>query len=70
MTSRYPLWDLKHPERTAGITHSAPDAMTITDAARGAACTRRPRARRAAELGIPMPFTTVKPLGRGDWRSC
>src|ERR1035437_6478480 len=32
VTSRYPLWDLKHPERTAGIAHSSPDALTVTDA--------------------------------------
>ena len=60
VTSRYPLWDLKHPERTAGIAHSAPDVMTITDA--HAVPVHEETARKtAAELGIPMPFSTAKP---------
>jgi len=60
VTSRYPLWDLKHPDRTAGIAHSAPDVMTITDA--HAVPVHEETARKtAAELGIPMPFNTVKP---------
>ncbi len=60
VTSRYPLWDLKHPERTAGIAHSAPDIMTITDA-HAVPVHEETGHKTAAELGIPMPFNTVKP---------
>ena len=60
VTSRYPLWDLKHPERTAGIAHSAPDAMKITGA-HATAVHEETGHKTAAELGIPMPFNTVKP---------
>jgi len=60
VTSRYPLWDLKHPERTAGIAHSAPDPMTITDA-HATPVHEETGHKTAAELGIPMPFNTVKP---------
>jgi hypothetical protein len=61
VTSRYPLWDLKHPEMTADIAHSAPDAMTITDA-HATPLHEETGHKTAAELGIPMPFPTVKPL--------
>ena len=61
VTSRYPLWDLKHPEMTAGIAHSHADAMTITDA-HAVPVHEETERRTAAELGIPMPFPTVKPL--------
>jgi len=60
VTSRYPLWDLKHPERTAGIAHSAPDAMTVTGA-HAVAVHEETSRKTAAELGIPMPFSTAKP---------
>jgi cytochrome c oxidase subunit 1 len=61
VTSRYPLWDLKHPEMTAGITHSGPDAMTITDA-HAVAVHEETERKSAKDLGIPMPFPTAKPL--------
>ena len=60
VTSRYPLWDLKSPEKTAGIVHSAPDAMTITDA-HAVPMHEETTYQTAAQLGIPMPFPTVKP---------
>jgi cytochrome c oxidase subunit 1 len=61
VTSRYPLWDLKAPERTSGIQHSAPDQMTITDA-HAVPVHEDTSHKSAKELGIPMPFPTVKPL--------
>jgi hypothetical protein len=61
VTSRYPLWDLKAPEKTAGIDHSHADAMTITDA-HAVPVHEETERRTAKELGIPMPFPTVKPL--------
>jgi len=61
VTSRYPLWDVKHPEMTADLAHSGPDAMTITDAHATPVHEETSR-KTAAELGIPMPFPTVKPL--------
>ena len=61
VTSRYPLWDVKHPEMTEGIAHSAPDAMAVTDA-HATPVHEETGHRTAAELGIPMPFPTVKPL--------
>ena len=61
VTSRYPLWDIKHPEMTAGIAHSSPDAMTVTDA-HATPVHEETSTKTAAELGIPMPFPTVKPL--------
>jgi cytochrome c oxidase subunit 1 len=60
VTSRYPLWDLKSPERTAGIAHSSPDSMTITGA-HAVAMHEESGGKTAAQLGIPMPFPTVKP---------
>ena len=60
VTSRYPLWDLKTPERTAGIAHSSPDAMTITDA-HAVPVHEESGGQTAKQLGIPMPFNTVKP---------
>jgi cytochrome c oxidase subunit 1 len=60
VTSRYPLWDLKHPDRTAGIAHSSPDSMTITGA-HAVPMHEETGEKTAAELGIPMPFSTVKP---------
>jgi cytochrome c oxidase subunit 1 len=60
VTSRYPLWDLKSPDKTAGIAHSAPDSMTITDA-HAVPMHEETGYKTAAQLGIPMPFPTVKP---------
>ncbi|MDA1080265.1 MAG: cytochrome c oxidase subunit I [Gemmatimonadetes bacterium] len=61
VTSRYPLWDLKHPEMTADIAHSAPDEMTITDS-HAVPMHEETEYKTAKELGIPMPFPTIKPL--------
>jgi cytochrome c oxidase subunit 1 len=61
VTSRYPLWDLKDPAKTAGIEHSHADAMTITDA-HAVPVHEETERRTAKELGIPMPFPTAKPL--------
>ena len=61
VTSRYPLWDLKHPEMTAGIAHSAPDVMTVTDA-HATPVHEETERKSAKDLGIPMPFPTAKPL--------
>jgi cytochrome c oxidase subunit 1 len=60
VTSRYPLWDLKEPTRTAGIDHSHADAMAITDA-HAVPVHEETETRTAAQLGIPMPFPTAKP---------
>ena len=59
--SRYPLWDLKSPEKTAGIEHSHADAVTITDAHAVPMHEEKER-HTAKELGIPMPFPTAKPI--------
>jgi cytochrome c oxidase subunit 1 len=61
VTSRYPLWDLKHPEMTAQLAHSAPDQMTITDS-HAVPMHEESEYKTAKELGIPMPFPTIKPL--------
>jgi len=61
VTSRYPMWDLKSPERTAGIQHSHADSAAISDA--HAVPMHEETVRKTAkELGIPMPFNTVKPF--------
>jgi cytochrome c oxidase subunit 1 len=61
VTSRYPLWDLKHPEMTAELVHSAPDQMVITDS-HAVPMHEETEYKTAKELGIPMPFPTIKPL--------
>ncbi|MFI5310785.1 MAG: cytochrome c oxidase subunit I [Gemmatimonadales bacterium] len=60
VTSRYPLWDLKSPERTSGIAHSTPDSMVIT-ASHAVAVHEETEYKSAKQLGIPMPFPTAKP---------
>ena len=61
VSSRYPLWDLKDPAKTAGIEHSHADLMTITDA-HAVPVHEETERKTAKELGIPMPFPTAKPL--------
>jgi cytochrome c oxidase subunit I len=61
VTSRYPLWDLKDPAKTAGIEHSHADPMSITDA-HAVPVHEETERRTAKELGIPMPFPTSKPF--------
>jgi cytochrome c oxidase subunit 1 len=53
VTSRYPLWDVTHPE----ITHDRPTAPTTT----GVHVEQR-TTKTAAELGIPMPNPSIMPL--------
>jgi cytochrome c oxidase subunit I len=68
VTSRYPLWDLTHPERTANIPHAAGSAAGSPH--RGVAGHESEIApmhiekehHTAKELGIPMPTPTIKPL--------
>ena len=74
VTSRYPLWDMNHPERMEGIPHSTEgwdEAKRRTgehvttggqheaDVAPMHIQTER---RSAKELGIPMPNPTIKPM--------
>ena len=61
VTSRYPMWDLKAPDRTAGIEHSHPDADVIAEA-HAVPVHEETERRTAKELGIPIPFPTVKPF--------
>ncbi|MFA6167448.1 MAG: cbb3-type cytochrome c oxidase subunit I, partial [Gemmatimonadaceae bacterium] len=61
VTSRYPMWDLKAPDRTAGIEHSHPDADVIAEA-HAVPIHEETERRSAKELGIPMPFNTIKPF--------
>jgi cytochrome c oxidase subunit I len=74
VTSRYPLWDVTHPERMGEIPHSkggwdeaqirTGEHVTSTgahlpDVAPAHIETER---KSAAELGIPMPTPTIRPL--------
>jgi len=60
--SRYPLWDLTHPERTSEIPHTH-DGWSDQEKAADAKPVHIERDRRTAkELGIPMPTPTIKPL--------
>jgi cytochrome c oxidase subunit 1 len=61
VTSRYPLWDLKHPERTGEIPHSGPDAGAI-ESVHSVPMHEETTARTARELNIPMPYPTIKPF--------
>ncbi len=61
VTSRYPMWDLKAPDRTAGIEHSHPDAEVIAEAHAVPVHEETERGT-AKELGIPIPFSTIKPF--------
>jgi len=53
VTSRYPLWDLKSPHLSRGTPHEAGAAQVIA---------QPERVRSAEELGIPLPYPTIKPL--------
>ena len=61
VTSRYPLWDLKHPEITGEMAHSGPDAGTIA-AAHSVPMHEETERKSAKELGIVMPVPTIKPF--------
>lgn len=74
VTSRYPLWDLTHPERMRDIPHSADgwdEARRRTGEHVTAGGLHEPdvapmhieaERKTAKELGIPMPNPTIKPL--------
>ncbi|HSA57694.1 MAG TPA: hypothetical protein VLE53_18415, partial [Gemmatimonadaceae bacterium] len=74
VTSRYPMWDLTHPERMAGVPHTQEGWDTAkhrTGEHVTASGVHEPdvapmhiekERRTAAELGIPMPTPTIKPL--------
>src|SRR6188472_1457827 len=60
--SRYPLWDLTHPERTSEIPHTH-DGWSNQEKAADAKPVHIEKERRTAkELGIPMPLPTIKPM--------
>jgi cytochrome c oxidase subunit 1 len=61
VASRYPMWDLKAPDRTEGIAHSHADAAVIAEA-HAVPVHEETERRTAKELGIPMPFPTIKPF--------
>ena len=74
VTSRYPLWDLTHPERMEGIPHSKEgwdeakqrtgEHVTAGGQHEADVAPMHIEAERksAKELGIPMPNPTIKPL--------
>jgi cytochrome c oxidase subunit 1 len=53
VTSRYPLWDLKSPDLSRGTPHDITAEQHIE---------QPERVRSADELGIPLPYPTIKPL--------
>jgi ABC-type amino acid transport system permease subunit len=53
VTSRYPLWDLKSPDLSRGTPHDVTGEQHIE---------QPDRVRSAEELGIPLPYPTIKPL--------
>ena len=74
VTSRYPLWDLKSPQHAeyrtpAGDKSVDVESLGADDDHRASpgddvpvhAARETGRIQTAAELGIPMPYTTVKP---------
>jgi cytochrome c oxidase subunit 1 len=74
VTSRYPMWDLTHPERMEGIPHS-PEGWDEAKRRTGEHVTSggqheadvapmhiETERKSAKELGIPMPNPTIKPL--------
>ena len=61
VTSRSPLWDLKHPEMSAGAEHSHADPAAVA-AAHAVPMHEQTTTQTAQELGIPMPLPTAKPL--------
>jgi cytochrome c oxidase subunit 1 len=64
VTSRYPLWDIKHPDWTGEIPHSGPDAGQIA-AAHSVPVHEETERKTAKELGIIMPYPTIKPAIAG-----
>ncbi|MEO6447290.1 MAG: cytochrome c oxidase subunit I [Gemmatimonadaceae bacterium] len=65
VSSRYPLWDLTHPERTSEIPHTQTgwtEAEMQTGEYDMTPMHVETETRTAKELGIPMPSSTIKPL--------
>jgi hypothetical protein len=65
VSSRYPLWDLTHPERTSEIPHTQAgweEATRQTGEHDMAPMHIETERRTAKELGIPMPTPTIKPF--------
>lgn len=65
VTSRYPLWDLTHPERTSDIPHTQSGwdaAKEQTGEHDMAPMHIETEVKTAKELGIPMPSSTIKPF--------
>jgi cytochrome c oxidase subunit I len=62
VTSRYPLWDVTHPELTQGIEHGRPDPAQIAAAHAEPVAVQEQAPGTTKELGIPMPVNTVKPM--------
>src|SRR5687767_5305947 len=60
--SRYPLWDVTHPERTSEIPHTHEGWIDQEKAADAKPMHIEKERRTAKELGIPMPLPTIKPL--------
>ncbi|HET6679893.1 MAG TPA: cytochrome c oxidase subunit I [Gemmatimonadaceae bacterium] len=60
--SRYPLWDVTHPDRTADIPHTTEGWDKAESAAHAAPVHEETGMKTAKELGIPMPLPTAKPL--------
>jgi cytochrome c oxidase subunit 1 len=61
VTSRYPLWDLNHPEMTSGVDHSTVDGAQAS-AAHSTPMHIETETMTAKEAGIPMPVNTAKPI--------
>ena len=55
------MWDLKSPDRTADIVHSHADAGIVAEA-HAVPVHEEVERRSAKELGIPIPFPTIKPF--------
>ena len=65
VTSRYPLWDLTHPERTSEIPHTTTgwdDAKQQTGEHDMSPMHVETESYTAKQLGIPMPSSTIKPF--------
>ena len=60
--SRYPLWDVTHPERTSEIPHTHDGWGDQEKAADARPVHIETERRTAKELGIPMPTPTIKPM--------
>jgi cytochrome c oxidase subunit I len=60
VTSRYPLWDVKSPSLTADVPHERETAEQLA----GVSARTNPSGAvpTAEQLGIPMPYPTIKPL--------